>query len=119
MIQAQTLSVDAGFLKRIASGVFSGSVHSLFDRTINLHCRENEELFTIACVELDNGPNTLVTDRKRFQNLGIAVDDPVFVRDGALFIGQALSLSWQQAKQWECRLPAYPGKDQNQEEHLF
>ncbi|WP_301171915.1 DUF2877 domain-containing protein [Brevibacillus nitrificans] len=112
MIQAHVLSGDAGFLKRIRSGVFSGSVHSLFDRTINLHCREKEELFTIACVELDNGPNTLVTDRKRFQDLRIAVDDPVFVRDGELFIGQALALSWQQAKRWECKLPAYPVTDQ-------
>ncbi|MFJ9499206.1 DUF2877 domain-containing protein [Brevibacillus centrosporus] len=118
MIQAQALSSDADFLNQVASGVFSGSVHSLFDRTINLHCREKEELFTIACVELDNGPNTLVTDRKRFQNLGVAVDDPVFVRDGALFIGQALALTWQQAKQWECRLPVYPEKDQKLREHV-
>ncbi|QRG70743.1 DUF2877 domain-containing protein [Brevibacillus choshinensis] len=117
-MHVRTLSGDDGFLRRVASGELHGSVHSLFDRTINIHCEENGELFTIACIELDNGPNTLVVDRKRFQNMGIAVNDPVSVKADSLIIGKALSLTWQHARQWECVLPVYPSSDQKLRENM-
>ncbi|MED4582882.1 DUF2877 domain-containing protein [Brevibacillus choshinensis] len=108
MNHAQALSGDAGFVKRIASSRFSGFVHSIFDKTINIQCSENGELFTIACSQLDNGPNTLVVDHKRFQNSGIDVNDPVFVSDGTLFVGEPFTISCQDVISWECVLPAYP-----------
>ncbi|MDF2681817.1 MAG: hypothetical protein K0R47_3007 [Brevibacillus sp.] len=109
MNNAQSLSGDAGFVERIASSRFSGFVHSIFNRTINIHCLENGELFTIACSQLDNGPNTLVVDRKRFQNVGIAVNDPVFVSDDTIFVGKQLAICCQDhVVCWECVLPAFP-----------
>lgn len=101
-------SGDAEFLQRIESSSFSGFVHSIFDRTINIQCFENGELYTIACSQLDNGPNTLVVDRKRFHDAGLAVHDQVMVREKTLLIGNKLAISIEQAKEWECLLPAYP-----------
>ncbi|KQL45783.1 hypothetical protein AN963_12105 [Brevibacillus choshinensis] len=109
MNHAQALSGDAGFVKRIASSRFSGIVHSIFDKTINIQCSENGELYTIACNQLDNGPNTLVVDRKRFQNSGIAVNDQVLVSDGMVSVGKQFTISCQDhVVRWECVLPAYP-----------
>lgn len=66
-------------------------------------------MFTIACSQLDNGPNTLVIDRKRFQKMGVAVNDPVLVSDGTIFVGKQFTISCQDhVVSWECVLPAFP-----------
>ncbi|WP_103106659.1 DUF2877 domain-containing protein [Brevibacillus reuszeri] len=102
------LSGDAEFLRILASSSFSGKVHSIFERTINLQCDQNNELYTIACDQLDNGPNTLVLDVKRFHETGLEVGDRVLSQGQTLQIGNKIEIAATQAKEWECTLPPYP-----------
>lgn len=107
-MQIHALSGDAEFLRVLACSRFSGTVHSIFERTINLHCDQNGELYTIACSQLDNGPNTLVIDLKRFHETGVNVGDEVTGSGQALLIGKKMAILTKQAKEWECILPPYP-----------
>ncbi|BAH45490.1 hypothetical protein BBR47_45130 [Brevibacillus brevis NBRC 100599] len=104
----QALSGDAGFLERLTRANFSGTVHSTFERTINLKCSENGELYTIGNHQLDNAPNTLIIDVKGFSELGLPVNTPVITEDGTLVIGSDLRIWIQQAAKWEGVLPSYP-----------
>ncbi|MGG1658460.1 DUF2877 domain-containing protein [Brevibacillus sp. NRS-1366] len=102
------LSGDAEFLRVLASSRFSGTVHSIFERTINLQCDQNGELYTISCNQLDNGPNSLVIDLKRFHETGLKVGDAVSGNGQTLLIGTKMAILTEQAKEWECILPPYP-----------
>lgn len=105
----QALSGDAGFLERLARANFSGTVHSIFERTINLKCSENGELYTIGNHQLDNAPNTLIIDVKGFSELGLSVNAPVITEeDSSLVIGANIRIWTQQATKWEGELPSYP-----------
>ncbi|MFS0554702.1 DUF2877 domain-containing protein [Brevibacillus sp. 179-C9.3 HS] len=104
----QALSGDAGFLERLARANFSGTVHSIFERTINLTCSENGELYTIGNRQLDNAPNTLIIDVQGFSELGLSVHAPVITEENTLVIGADLRIWIQQATKWEGELPSYP-----------
>lgn len=104
----QALSGDAGFLERLARASFSGTVHSIFERTINLTCSENGELYTIGNRQLDNAPNTLVIDVQGFSEMGLSVNDLVTSSVTKLVIGTDLRISTLQATKWEGVLPSYP-----------
>ncbi|QCJ42229.1 DUF2877 domain-containing protein [Bacillus sp. S3] len=104
----ETISGDVEFIKRITHSSFSGFVHSTFYRTFNIQCLENGELFTIACSEIDNGPNTLIIDVDHVSFLGIEVNDRVFVKNQTLHIENKLALSIEKASKWESVIPVYP-----------
>ncbi|MFK9090363.1 DUF2877 domain-containing protein [Bacillus salipaludis] len=104
----ETISGDAEFIQRITHSSFSGFVHSTFNRTFNIQCIENGELYTIACSEIDNGPNTLIIDVDHVSFLGIEVNDRVFVVNQTLYIENKLALSIEKASKWESVIPTYP-----------
>lgn len=105
-----TISGDADFIKEINNSLFTGYVHSTFNRTFNIKSFENGDLYTIACSKLDNGPNTLIIDVDNMKPLEIGVSDRVRVEQNLLYIGDKLIISIDKIKKWESVLPAYPCK---------
>ncbi|WP_053368878.1 DUF2877 domain-containing protein [Bacillus sp. FJAT-27245] len=101
-------SGDLGFIKLIQASKFSGFVHSTFHRTVNIKCLENEELYTIACSQIDNGPNTLVIEEERLNDIYLAINAPVNAENERLTIGNQLVVSIEQASLWESSLPDFP-----------
>ncbi|WP_258280148.1 DUF2877 domain-containing protein [Paenibacillus sp. SC116] len=107
------LSGDIEFVQVIERSTFSGWIHSIFDKTVNIERLENGELYTVACRSMDNGPNTLVTEISHFHELGLGVNDNVYVENGHLCMGNKLIVPIHQVYKWECRLPDFP-KDAEQ-----
>lgn len=103
-----TLSGDFNFLRKINNSMFNGCVHSTFNRTFNIQCKEDGELFTIACRNVDNAPNTLIIDLNDFSSFGIEVNDRVYMRDKILFVEDKLTLTIGNPAKWESVLPEYP-----------
>lgn len=101
-------SGDVGFIERLNASTFSGYVHSTFNRTINVQCLENDELYTIACNQIDNGPNTLVIEKVRFDDIDLPINAQVHAKNQKLYIGQELVISIEAASLWESKLPEYP-----------
>lgn len=104
----ETISGDVEFIQRITHSSFSGFVHSTFNRTLNIQCLENDELYTIASRKIDNGPNTLIIDVEYINFMGIEVNDKVTVENQALIIENKLALSINKAVKWESMIPTYP-----------
>ncbi|MFF2450060.1 DUF2877 domain-containing protein [Neobacillus sp. NPDC058068] len=104
----ETISGDVDFIQRITHSSFSGFVHSTFNRTFNIQCLENGELYTIASSEIDNGPNTLIIDVDSISSMGLEVNDKVTVKNQTLTIGNKLAISIDQAEKWESVIPTYP-----------
>ena len=101
-------SGDSSFIRKILQSNLSGFVHSTFNRTYNIQCLEDGELYTIACNELDNGPNTLVVDLPTFKNMDINVNDGVLATNGCLSIANKMFITVDQAQIWRGDLPTYP-----------
>lgn len=101
-------SGDVDFIQKIKNSNMSGFVHSLFKRTFNIQCLEDGELYTVACSEIDNGPNTLVIDIECFDKLDLEVNDTVYVENQILHIANKLSIHIVNVKQWESILPLLP-----------
>ncbi|KAB2332255.1 DUF2877 domain-containing protein [Cytobacillus depressus] len=108
----QAISGDVEFIKRIEKLKFRGWVHSHFERTINIHCKDHGELYTIAYDGMDNGPNTLVIDITSFKDLNIAVNENVYVKNKVLNIENKLEIATEGSKKWNCSLPQYPLNDE-------
>jgi hypothetical protein len=106
----RALSADASFLRTLESNHFRGRVHSVFERVVNVE-GAGVQLFTLACRDLDNGPNTIVIDGSGFGTTGIAADDPVAVAEGTLMVGHFTVIVLTGAAGWNCALPAYSGDD--------
>lgn len=103
------ISGDTDFIKGIKNSIFTGFVHSTFNRTFNIKCFENGDLYTIACCKLDNGPNTLIIDVDNMKPMDIEVNDRVRVEKNLLYIGDKHTISIDKAAKWESTLPTYPG----------
>ncbi|WP_316568818.1 DUF2877 domain-containing protein [Neobacillus sp. YIM B06451] len=101
-------SGDVGFIKQIKDSNFSGFIHSTFHRTANIKCYENDELYTIACNQIDNGPNTLVIEEERLDDIDLAINAPVFAENARLTVGNQLVISIEKASLWESKLPDFP-----------
>ncbi|WP_251026846.1 MULTISPECIES: DUF2877 domain-containing protein [unclassified Bacillus (in: firmicutes)] len=113
------LSGDLGFIERMNISSLTGFVHSTFRKTINIHCFENGELYTIASTQIDNGPNTLVINLASFEGLNIHVNDQVFVKNNTLFISNKLAISIGEIERWESILPEYPSDLQKVNRNLI
>ncbi|KZE52192.1 hypothetical protein AV540_09955 [Brevibacillus parabrevis] len=107
-MRIQALSGDADFCKKLASSSFHGFVHSVFERTINLKCLDDNELYTIVCNKLDNGPNTLVIDLPSLSGMEVAEGDPVYGKGDELIVGSGVFICIRQATRWEAHLPSFP-----------
>ncbi|MEH7505421.1 DUF2877 domain-containing protein [Neobacillus drentensis] len=107
------ISGDLEFIERINNLGLTGIVHSTFKRTINIHCNENGELFTIASSQIDNGPNTLVINSASLEESNIDVNDVVYVKSKMLYIANKLAISTNQSEKWTGILPEYPANTEN------
>lgn len=102
------ISGEADFIKAMKTSIFTGTVHSTFNRTINIKCYEDGDLYTIACRKVDNGPNTLIIDVDTMKSLEIEVNDRIYVQKNLLYIGSKLIITFDKAFKWESVLPIYP-----------
>jgi hypothetical protein len=107
----QVISGDSSFLKRIEQASFCGTVHSLFKRVLNIRCLDSEVLYTIACRDIDNGPNTLILDIENLLVYPIELKETVHSAANQLVIGSSMKLTINGAKGWKCSLPKYPSDD--------
>jgi hypothetical protein len=103
-------SGDAAFLRLLREQRFRGRVHSVFQRVVNLQ-RDDGELFTIACRDLDDAPNTLVVEAAGFARSGLAPGDAFETLDGHVGIGEWARIDLDDATSWDPRLPRYPADD--------
>ncbi|MBV7505508.1 DUF2877 domain-containing protein [Bacillus sp. sid0103] len=101
-------SGDAAFIQRIEKSSFNGIVHSIFNKTINLKCLNDGELYTIASTKIDNGPNTLLIDINSFREVDLALNDKVYGAKKVLSITNKLAITVERAEKWESNLPDYP-----------
>ncbi len=96
-----------------------GYVHSTFKRTINIHCVEDGELYTIASRQIDNGPNTLVIHSDSLEELNIDLNDPVVVKNTELLISNKLTIPIDRTKLWESILPEFPTNAEKAKKNLM
>ncbi|WP_052759688.1 DUF2877 domain-containing protein [Paenibacillus sp. DMB20] len=106
------ISGDEVFIKRLRERGFRGTIHSIFDRTVNIKCDFTRDLYTVASRKTDNAPHTIVADIDSCAGRGLAIGDPVILTDGQLLLGPKLAVSVEQAAVWRCALPAYPTADE-------
>lgn len=116
---SQAQSGDAGFIHKIEQARFSGVVHSTFEKNINIRNLVNGELYTIAYIESDNAPNTVVTDLIILSGMDIAVDDMVYADHHALCIANKLCIRIEHAKKWHSRVPDFPDDEQILSDNLI
>lgn len=114
----RAITGDKGFIQQIKLSKISGFVHSKFNRTFNIQSIENGELYTIACSELDNGPNTLIIEVGSFENSEIEINDPVTTEKDTLFISNKMAISIAGVRQWESILPNYPTNTETLQNNL-
>ncbi|MBT2765939.1 DUF2877 domain-containing protein [Paenibacillus sp. ISL-20] len=96
---------------------FHGTVHSIFDRTVNLKC-PNGELYTIATDNVDNAPNTLVTDIDSFSKQGLTIGDQVYAEGDRLYVGKNQAVMLQQVHVWRSKIPSYPEDEEILRSHV-
>lgn len=106
------ISGDEVFIKRLRERGFRGTLHSIFDRTVNIKCDFTRDLYTLAIRKTDNAPHTIVADIDSCAGRGLAIGDPVAWTEGQLLIGSKLAVSLEQTAVWRCALPAYPTADE-------
>lgn len=75
---------------------------------MNLKCRTNGELYTIATDSVDNAPNTLVTDIDSFSKRGLVIGDQVYAEGDRIYVGKNAAVMLQQVHVWRSKLPPYP-----------
>src|SRR6478609_6989250 len=100
-------SVDAPFFLRLQNAPFEGRVHSVFERVVNILAGDGE-LFTLACRDIDNAPNTAVLSIVSFAALDVCVGDTVCVCADVMSVGNVLRIPLGGVRTWECSLPRYP-----------
>ncbi|MCA9765330.1 MAG: DUF2877 domain-containing protein [Carnobacterium sp.] len=101
MKQVNALSIDKQFKEKMRSKtVFT--VHSVFERTINILI-END-LFTLACDQIDSAPATLVIDIPDFNECQIKANTQGFLSLTTVEITGYLAINLTTASIWECQL---------------
>lgn len=102
------ISGDGEFVDLVEASSFRGIIHSVFNSTLNIQNQDGDELFTIACKKLDNGPNTIIIDLESLHNTGIDVKELVCISGKSMYIGKKLTISFENIRRWESKLPEYP-----------
>ncbi|CRK81875.1 hypothetical protein BN000_01792 [Neobacillus massiliamazoniensis] len=101
-------SGDVDFIQRVKNSKLSGFVHSTFNRTFNIFCRENGELYTISCSQMVNRPYTIVIEEDRFEKLNLEANDLVYSNNHILYIADKMAISIERFEYWKSILPKYP-----------
>jgi hypothetical protein len=112
------ISGDCDFIQKIKANEFTGYVHSVFNRTVNIQSFENGELYTVACPEIDNGPNTLVIQVDYFSTLNLSINDHVYADRNILHISNKLAMAVDKVTLWNSVLPEYPQNVKNLNRNL-
>lgn len=105
----QTLSGDKNFLSEIQKDSWKGTVHSSFQRTVNIICSTGG-LYTIATAELDNAPNTLRVSRFFNEKKFIPIHTPVVAEKGTLYIEKIACIETKRANCWQYPQVVFPKK---------
>ena len=101
-------SGDLEFIKKINNSEFAGYIHSIFNKVINIYNTFDDEIYTLACKAMDNGPNTMVLDINEFTSFSLELDDKIFVKNDLLYIEDKVTISIENIVAWTCCLPPYP-----------
>ena len=110
-VSTRALSGDAALIGRLGRGPFQASVHSVFDRVVNVHCAEEDRLYTLACRRSDDAPCTLVVDIPSFASLGLRRGMSTASNGAKLCVGEALAIGLASAAPWSSVLPPWPSHD--------
>lgn len=96
----QARSADASLLAGVAAAGWTGRVHSVFTRTINVETSAGT-LVTLAGCECDDAPDTIVTNVQGFAALEVAVGDPVTAARAQIDVEGRFSVDLLGAKPWQ------------------
>jgi hypothetical protein len=102
------ISGESDFIQKIKASDFTGYVHSVFNRTVNIQSVETGELYTVACHEIDNGPNTLVIQVDCFNPINLAINDRVYAENNILHFANKMAITIDKVAMWDSVLPIYP-----------
>ena len=114
----KAISGDSSFIEKIENTYFNGKVHSTFERTINITDSETEEMYTLATNDVDNAPNTIITDIPGFSRFGLKPGDEVISAGGIVTVAQRLSVDMGDVRKWSCILPEFPNDFENVTKNL-
>ncbi|OCA88355.1 hypothetical protein A8F94_09935 [Bacillus sp. FJAT-27225] len=114
----RVIAGEENFLLAISTG-FTGTVHSVFDRTINILRQEDGELYTLAAPTVDLAPNTLIVDyTKSFKELQVRIQDSVYSENNRLLIRNKLYKADWETESWKCTMPPYPKDPRQLEQNI-
>lgn len=105
----QAVSIDAEGYARWREGAGRATVHSVFERVVNLQTAGGE-LFAIAAAGVDDAPATVVADGPLVLP-GVAPGDAVVADGDSIAITGRVELALAGARAWRAVLPAYPAHD--------
>lgn len=106
----RALSADVALLRSPGQQRLQGRVHSVFDRVVNV-MDVRGELFTLACRDVDDAPDTIVVDTHRFRGAGLAPGDAVQPSACGITLAHRLEIRLDNARPWVAALPAFPPDD--------
>lgn len=102
----RALSCDTELLERLNGAPLEATVHSVFDRVVNLN--DAGRLYTVAAAGVDNAPATLVLDIPSCQALQLKVGDRVRNRRERLLLPGGRMVDLRRAQRWQPGLASLP-----------
>ncbi|UCE31887.1 MAG: DUF2877 domain-containing protein [Burkholderiales bacterium] len=100
----RAISVDAALLRRLRGPARRARIHSVFARVINIEVGDGS-LLTLAHRDLDDAPDTVVTDLDVWTAFGIEPGTEAGLSAGAIDLGGLARVMLDLARRWRCRLP--------------
>lgn len=104
----RALSGDAELLAQLEDAAASATVHSVFDRVVNLRPDGSGGLWTLATAGVDDAPATVLLDLPRAGALELEVGDAVTSGGGRLRGPRGQIVELASARRWRTRLPHLP-----------
>lgn len=98
-------------MEKLDGDRFSGKVHSVFRRTINITGADGE-LYSLVSEKMDNAPYTLRVNLQGYENLtclGIETGTDVYMKNGFLIVGTT-TVHIVGTQLWREALPVFPAK---------
>ncbi|HEY0886369.1 MAG TPA: DUF2877 domain-containing protein [Ramlibacter sp.] len=109
MPSLRAASIDAEGYARWRRLAGRATVHSVFERVVNLQSAGGE-LFVMAAAGVDDAPATVVADGP-LDVAGLAPGDQVVADGNAIVVTGRVELALAGARAWRAVLPAYPTQD--------
>lgn len=98
--RVSALSADRDFLSLLRAHDFHASLHSRFNRVINLQRSQDNQLYTLACSALDNAPNTLIVDITDFKPWLLNNSIGAVLNNQTLQLGEVLTIDFSHCRLW-------------------